>query len=204
MSASSTEPKGHLWHFVRQAARNYRDTGAVAPSSRYLARLISKHSELEAGLRVVEVGPGTGIFTEELLRRVGSPGSLVLVEKSPEFARLLRARFPQVVICEGCATRLPEMLATTPLGGADRVVSGLPWAAMPGELQETLLQKIREVLAPGGIFTTFAYFGPHWLPAGRDFRRRLENVFPEVHRTRLEWRNVPPAFVYRAATGTAG
>jgi phosphatidylethanolamine/phosphatidyl-N-methylethanolamine N-methyltransferase len=198
----SDERRGNLGHwrdFVWQAVVNYRDTGAFAPSSRYLARLISDHSSLDDGVRVVEVGPGTGVFTEELLRRLGGPERLVVVEKSARFAALLRDRFPRLLVCEGCATGLPQMLQRTPLGGVDRVVSGLPWASMPPDLQESLLEKIRQILGPGGIFTTFAYFGPHRLPAGRSFRQRLERIFPEVSRTRLEWRNLPPAFVYRAS-----
>ena len=52
-------------------------------------------------------------------------------------------------------------------------------------------------LAPDGMFTTFTYVHAFWLPRARRFRHRLECFFAEVKTSRIVWRNVPPAFVYR-------
>jgi phosphatidylethanolamine/phosphatidyl-N-methylethanolamine N-methyltransferase len=190
---------GLLRDFLWQAVRNYRDTGALAPSSKFLARLIVENSRIAGGQEILEIGAGTGVFTAELLRRLPMESRLLVLEKSPQFASLLRRRFPDVPVIEACASRLAEELGKFSLTGVDRVVSGLPWAAMPDDVQSLLLGEIRTSLRPGGVFTTFAYFGPHWLPAGRSFRRRLCNAFPKVETTKIELRNVPPAFVYRAA-----
>jgi phosphatidylethanolamine/phosphatidyl-N-methylethanolamine N-methyltransferase len=188
----------HFRHFLWEAMANYRDTGALAPSSRFLAQLIAKESLLEGAHTVLEVGPGTGVFTEELLRQMTPGGKLVVIEKNGRFAQVLRQRFPSLTVIEDCATLLPTHMRALQLEPADRIISGLPWAAMPPRLQVRLLRAIRDCLKPGGIFTTFAYFGPHWLPAGQLFRRRLQRVFSKVERTAVEVRNLPPAFVYRA------
>jgi len=194
-------PGGEIWHlrdFLWQAARNYRETGALAPSSRFLARLIVDNSLIEPGQEILEIGAGTGVFTAELLRRLPGESRLLVLEKSPMFASLLRRRFPGVPVIEACASALSTELSKFSLESVDRVVSGLPWAAMPLDVQTLLLGGIRNSLGPGGIFTTFAYFGPHLLPAGRSFRQRLRATFHHVESTKIELRNLPPAFVYRA------
>lgn len=199
MSKPSNGEIQHLRDFLLQAVRNYRDTGAFAPSSRYLARLIVETSALQDAREILEIGAGTGVFTAQILRSIKEGSRFFVLEKSPEFAALLRRRFPDLAIIEACASQAGSELARISSGSVDRVVSGLPWASMPPDVQHLLLGEIRSILRPGGVFTTFAYFGPHLLPAGRSFRNRLETVFPTVRTTPVELRNLPPAFVYRAS-----
>ncbi len=198
MKTKSSKSKVHLKDFWIQAVVNYKETGAIAPSSPYLARLIADHSGLENSKEIVEIGPGTGVFTEELLRRLPPKSRLTLIEKNSCFVNLLRQKFPGLTVLEACATKLDVHLGQQAISSAGAVVSGLPWAAMPDSLQETLLQQIHGILAEDGVFTTFAYFGPHLLPSGQRFRKRLEQSFAHVSRTKIEMRNFPPAFVYRA------
>ncbi|MFN3494862.1 MAG: phospholipid methyltransferase, partial [Hydrogenophaga sp.] len=63
-------------------------TGAIAPSGNALAKLITSGIEAGAG-PVIELGPGTGAFTRSILARGVAERDLVLVERSPDFARLL-------------------------------------------------------------------------------------------------------------------
>lgn len=184
--------------FLRGVVSNYKDTGAIAPSSPFLARRIVDAAEVSRSNRVLEIGPGTGVFTREVLRAIQKDARFAAIEKNAGFARHLRGQFPTVDIVEGCATGLPAHLRDLNWPGTDCVVSGLPWAAMPSSLQDSLLSAIHDALEPGGVFATFAYFGPHLLPAGRQFRRRLHSFFPDVRKTPVEPRNLPPAFVYVA------
>ena len=78
----------------------------------------------------------------------------------------------------------------------DVIVSGLPWTAFPRELQMAILDNVLPHLAPGGCFATFAYWGFHQLPSGRQFRHLLHENLPGVETSRVVWANMPPAFVY--------
>jgi hypothetical protein len=49
----------------------------------------------------------------------------------------------------------------------------------------------------GGAFATFAYLQGTFLPAGRSFKKRLTKYFSKVVKSKVIWRNLPPAFVYR-------
>ncbi len=64
-------------------------------------------------------------------------------------------------------------------------------------MQAELLQATHDALADGGQFATFAYLHGLPLPAARRFRKRLGAFFSSVGRSRIVWRNLPPALVYQ-------
>jgi phospholipid N-methyltransferase len=113
------------------------------------------------------------------------------------FAGDLKRQFPRAHIINDSAARLDEHLRAQGHASADCVLSGLPWAGFSGEEQRRVLSAVVRALRPGGLMTTYAYNHTAWLPGGRRFRKLLESTFSDVSTTRTEWRNLPPAFVYR-------
>jgi phosphatidylethanolamine/phosphatidyl-N-methylethanolamine N-methyltransferase len=146
---------------------------------------------------VLELGPGTGVFTAEILRRLIPGTRFLAIELNAQFVAQLRGRFPGVEVCHDNVGNLEAICARLGIGGADAILSGLPWAAFPPGLQDQCLHAITRVLRPGGQFCTFAYLQGLCLPAGRRFRRLLGQHFPSVERSPTVWRNLPPALVYR-------
>jgi phosphatidylethanolamine/phosphatidyl-N-methylethanolamine N-methyltransferase len=184
--------------FFGQFMRSPGTTGAVAPSSRRLAKVVATPIPERGDPVVVELGPGTGVFTDEIQRRLGTRGDHLAVEINPRLAALLAHRHPRAKIIVADAVGLPALLTEHGHEQADVVISGLPWGAFPAGLQDNLLGAIREVLTPDGAFTTFAYVHARTLPPAMRFRRRLLESFEEVVVSRTVWGNVPPAFVYHA------
>ncbi|GII60746.1 methyltransferase [Sphaerisporangium krabiense] len=184
--------------FFRQFVRSPATTGAVAPSSLRLARVVSAPVPERGDPVIVELGPGTGVFTGEIQRRLAGRGHHLAVEINPLLATRLARRHPGATVVVADAADLPRLLAEHGLDHADAVVSGLPWAAFPGALQDRLLGAISDVLVKGGAFTTFAYVHARALPPALRFRRRLLETFEEVVAGRTVWANLPPAFVYHA------
>ena len=182
-----------LGAFVRKPTR----TGAIAPSSRRLAEVMTTEMGLAGAETVVELGAGTGVFTRLIAERV-KPGATVLAfEIDARLARQLDGKIPGVRIVNDSAERIAEHLAAAGRASADSILSGLPWAVFPRELQQTLLTSVLGALRPGGLFATFAYIPAAWFPPGRRFRAMLAGGFASVETTRVVWGNVPPAFVYR-------
>ncbi|MFC4534773.1 class I SAM-dependent methyltransferase [Sphaerisporangium dianthi] len=184
--------------FFGQFVKAPGTTGAVAPSSRRLAKVVSAPVPERGDPVIVELGPGTGVFTEEIQRRLNGRGHHLAIEINPALAARLTERHPGARVIVADAVNLPRLLAEHGLGRADAVISGLPWAAFPAVLQDRLLGAITEILAPDGAFTTFAYVHARTLPPAIRFRRRLLEAFEEVVPSRTVWGNVPPAFVYHA------
>lgn len=183
--------------FFREFIRNPGAVGAIAPSSIGLARMISDQIDLDTAEYVVEIGPGSGAFTQTILDRLKAGARLIAVENNPSMAATLRQRFPDLPVFECSAVGLSGILGEATMPHADCIVSGLPWAAFDDALQDALLSAIISSLRPGGRFATFAYLQGLLLPAGRRFSRKLVASFSEVKRSPTVWRNLPPAFVYR-------
>jgi phosphatidylethanolamine/phosphatidyl-N-methylethanolamine N-methyltransferase len=178
--------------FLRSSALRPRCVGAIAPSSRGLARLIC--SEIEAsGAPVLELGPGTGVFTQALLARGIEPMQLTLIEALPEFAALLRHRYPgaRVLACD--AAGLADA-ALYPEACVAAAVSGLPLRAMPSEVIDAIIASVFAWLRPGACLYQFTYGLRCPIPRAILQRHQLR-----AHAMGRVWRNLPPATVYRIA-----
>ncbi len=184
--------------FFREYLRNWKTVGAIAPSSSVLARRIVDAADVRRARRVLELGPGTGAFTEAIIEAMPAGCEYLGIELSADFTRRLRGRF-QGHRFENASAQDFEFASC--LGGAegfDVILSGLPWASFPHDLQTAILDNVLPRLAPGGRFATFAYWGFHRLPRARQFHALLHKHLPGAESSRVVWRNLPPAFVYIA------
>ncbi|MDP3956331.1 MAG: hypothetical protein Q8Q18_03765 [bacterium] len=181
--------------FLWQALRHPATVGAIAPSSKRLARLIVQEARLASAKVVVELGSGTGALTDVILENIGANGSFVGIETNEAFVSLLRDKYPEAVFCNGSASNISRYLSELGFGLPERIISGIPWTALDTSLQESLLHSISEALVPQGLFLTFAYFPLNHLPRGRAFEKKLQVYFKTVRKTRVV-PNTLPAFVY--------
>ena len=180
--------------FLSAFVREPFTVGAFWPSSKALARLVVNSCDIQPGGTVIELGPGTGAFTELLLKRMKRRGRFLGVEINPTNAAVLRRRFPECEIIHDSAEYLPRYVDR---GEAHCIISGLAWGNMLPRLQDRILAAILRALAPGGQFVGFAYLHAAWYPTTQRFRRRLRERFARVKTTPVIWRNLPPAFVYQ-------
>src|SRR5438105_1294504 len=92
--------------FWRQFRENFHTTGAVTPSGRFLARSLCRYVRGAAGpRRLLEVGPGTGAVTAELVGALGERDRLDLVELNDQFVRHLKERFAHEPAFQSVAAR---------------------------------------------------------------------------------------------------
>ena len=184
--------------FLRQFVRAPTRVGALAPSSRHLADEMMRAADVSSASVVIEMGPGTGVFTERLAADL-SPGSrFFALEINPRFVEATRRRCPGVIVHDDSATNARLHLENIGEKHCDLIVSSLPWATFRPSLQAEILDTIVDVLKPGGRLLTFAYLQGLALPSGQRFRKALDARFAAVKKSPMVWRNVPPAFVYSA------
>jgi phospholipid N-methyltransferase len=195
--------------FYRQFRQQYRNTGSILPSGRPLARALASEFRRRAGpAHVLEVGPGTGAVTAQILRQMRPDDRLDIVEINEHFVALLRRRFEQEPLFRSRRDRvrlfhapLQEVLGE---GVYDFLISGLPLNNFPLALVREIFQAYRRLLKPGGVLSYFEYLGIRRLKGvfvGRRERRHL-HVLGRFLGRRLrayEFRhqdvllNVPPA-----------
>jgi phospholipid N-methyltransferase len=180
-----------LGHFVRHPGT----VGTVTPSSARLAHEMVRALEPGRAETVVELGPGTGAFTEAIVECLAPAGHFLAVELEPAFVAQLRSRFPALDVVCASATDLATIAREHALGPVDHIVSGLPFASLPSATSRQVLDAIERVLRPGGTFTTFQYVHAYALPRAVAFRHDMDaRMGGRASRTMVGW-NVPPAFV---------
>ncbi len=181
--------------FLKQFFAAPVEIGALTPSGRALASLVTETVHVPSASCVVEFGPGTGAITEVIIDRLRPGATFFAVEINPDFVRLLRERFPRVPIYQDSAANTRTYLDQHGLRHCDAIVSGLPWANFESDLQDDLLGAVHDVLRPGGVFATYAYLQSMPLPRAVRFRTKIRKIFARVGVTGVVWRNLPPARV---------
>ena len=199
--------RNFLWQFLT----NRESVGAVAPSSRALARAITAPARsLQGDRRWLEVGPGTGVFTTELVQAMAGDDHFDVVELNEAFCAHLRrdvlADVPGAHLHEG------SILDVQLEGGYDAVVCGLPYNAFPTHLSRLILRRLVGLLRPGGTLSFFEYAAIRHLrsaTSSRDVKRAMKwhARFVErlevnmTGRRELVLRNMPPAWAVHLTRG---
>ena len=182
-------------HFLSRFITRPGSIGSVWPSSRQLGEAMLKEIPLQPGNVVVEYGPGTGPFTSILQERMPRGVEYLGIEFDQELHRNLVRRFPSLRFHHGSAEQTPEILQHSRLGSANVVLSGLPFANMPPDLQSRILKSTCVALHDEGIFRTFTYLLSNLNPSTMHFRQFVSEHFEEHHTAKTVIRNFPPARV---------
>lgn len=183
----------HMINILKEYIKHPIRTGAIAPSSPELAKFITETANLVKANTIVEIGPGTGVLTEEIINKINGDKKFFALEINPRLAKIARERCPKAIIYQDSAANIKKYLAGE---NCDCVISGLPWTGFKKEQQQKILNEIYDSLEPDGEFLTFAYIHAIFLPAGRRFKKMLQEKFSQVETTKIIWDNLPPAFVY--------
>lgn len=160
--------------------------GSVTPSSRFLAKKMTRTIDWSSCKTIVELGAGTGVFTAELYRKKQPGASLLVFEKDPHFQEQLRDRFPSVPLY-GDARHLLLALEREGHDQADIIISGIPFSILDAGTRNAILQQVCDALAPHGQFIAFQY--------SVYLQSLFKNMFSEVKIGFTPW-NLPPAFIY--------
>ena len=201
--------------FFEQFWRRYQTTGAVLPSGRRLSKALCRYAAESNGSRaprqILEVGPGTGPATAQLVRLLDDQDHLRIVELTEDFVAFLRHRFANEPEFQRVADRcqiVHDRLENLPHDRQyDVIVSGLPLNNFPIDVVESLLDCFERLLKPGGVVSFFEYIAIRKAKAavsGRQDRARLQGIAERIDRflSGREIRrdsvllNVPPAWVH--------
>lgn len=141
--------------FLNGWRKNPGKVGAILPSGPSLCAAIT--NEISAAQApVLELGCGTGAFTQKIIERGVLPQDLVLVELDPFFAEKLHAKFPQAqVLCaDACQLYLMSKNLENKTGAA---ICGLPLRNMSARQQFRILKGAFASLREKGALYLFSY-----------------------------------------------
>ncbi len=177
--------------FLGKFLRHGTAIASLAPSSPWLSRTTVRNVDWSRARVLVELGAGTGPITRVIADRARPDCKVIVLERDPDFARLLRDRFQTPAnfeIIEGDVRDLAGMLADRGIGQVDHVISGLPVPSFPKDLQRDLFRVVGEVMAPDATFNQITELPwVYW----RFYRRVFEDV-----QFAFQPLNFPPAGAY--------
>lgn len=175
--------------FLTEFIKHPKKTGAIAPSSHILAKKMVDAINFEEAQYIVELGPGTGAFTREIIKRKKEHTIFILIEINEVFFKKLQKQFaddPNVLVIHGSAENIKKYIKVLQIEKVDYVLSGLPFTSLPQEVSLRILNNVMEALQENGEFITFQYS-----LVKKGF---IQTFFPEISLKRV-WFNFPPAYV---------
>jgi len=149
----------------------------VFPSSRTLTRKVAAKCDFSQPRILVELGPGEGCHTREIIQRMHPASRLLLFEIDPVLAAHLRKQFAnddRVEVIETDAARLKEELKIRGLEFCDYVISGIPFSMFDIPTKRRILNAVYESLAPNPLSAFVIYQCTHEL-------KRHATMFARVH-----------------------
>jgi phospholipid N-methyltransferase len=185
---------GELATFATRFLAHPAQMGAITPTSQRAVAAMLSMTDLSDARLIIEIGAGTGAFTQGLLRRAPGDARIIAFEIDPHLAARLRSRFDDDKRLTVIADSAEHMRCYLDGRQADTLVSAVPLTSMPPAVRNAILAEAAAVLRPEGTMLAIQYS-----PARQ---RDLTQAFSAVRR-RWVAANIPPAFLY-ACTGPAG
>ncbi|MEB2301718.1 methyltransferase domain-containing protein [Lysinibacillus xylanilyticus] len=180
--------------FLTEFIKHPKTIGAISPSSKKLAKKMVDQICFENAHCIVELGPGTGSFTKELVRRKEQSTKLILIENNEVFCDKLREQFehePSIIVIHGSAENLCIYMSALNIKKIDYVVSGLPFTSLNPAISSRILQNVKECLEDGE-FITFQY--------SLIKKSFIQHYFEDISHKKV-WINLPPAYVLSCKLG---
>lgn len=187
--------------FITKFFKDSKKMGAILPSSHSLAKVITEEvSQHKSPKRILEVGSGSGVFTEEIVKQITQDDLLDLVEIDLEFTKELEKKYranPNIKVNNLAISKW------NPTYKYDVIVSSIPMNFLQPEELESLLKHYQNLCKKNGAISYVEYLlFPHlrifYDKSNYNQTRKILNDFHLKHtmKSQIVWNNLPPAIVY--------
>jgi phospholipid N-methyltransferase len=174
--------------FFKRFLKRPFQIASIVPSSKALVERVADKMDFTKPRVIAEYGPGEGVHSREIARRMTPDSHLLLFELDPALARALERQFAadrRVHVIHGDAASLPFELKRHGFTSCDYILSGIPFSILKIEKKRALLRKTYDALTPGGKFIIYQVTNE---------LRQHATVF---QRAKSEYflQNIPPMFI---------
>jgi phospholipid N-methyltransferase len=167
-----------------------KDVASVVKSSKFTVKHLCSKIDFSQAEVIVEYGPGTGVFSKYMLKRMRDDSKLILIEKNKElFGALKNIKDKRLRLFCDSAENVDQILYQCKLKNVDYVISGIPFSFIPHNEKEIIISKTYELLSVGGKFLVYQF--------NKKLSKLLKKHF-EHFNMELEIFNIPPLFIMEA------
>lgn len=145
--------------FFKEFILSPATVGSICPSSAALAFSLISAAPADADGVMVDLGAGSGIVSEQLLKSGVPAERIIAIEKSPGFADAFARRCPEVPLVIGDARSLEKILHDKARDcRINAIISSLPLKSIPAGAVAEIMWEIQSVLQKrGGILIQYTY-----------------------------------------------
>jgi phosphatidylethanolamine/phosphatidyl-N-methylethanolamine N-methyltransferase len=177
--------------FWQQTLKNPRQVCSLFPSSPFVGRAMTQVIGERMARGVIELGPGTGAVTRQLIANGIDPAKLTLIEIDAQLGRHLRTRFPDVDVVIAPAQDLAKLWQERHGNPVGAVVSTLPMRLFSKKMIFQVVKNSMQVIEDGGMFVQFTYRTHSPVPT-----RVVKALGLKAWRYTRVWLNLPPAAIW--------
>jgi phospholipid N-methyltransferase len=144
--------------FFKRFLKRPFQIASIVPSSKALVERVGSKIDFTKPQVIAEYGPGEGVHSREIARRMTPDSHLLLFELDAALARTLEGQFandPRVHVIHGDAASLPYELKRHGFTSCDYILSGIPFSILKIDKKRALLRKTYDALRQGGKFIIY-------------------------------------------------
>lgn len=181
----------HMEQTIQYMKTFCKDKGiaSITPSSTFAVKRICNKIDFTKDRVIVECGPGNGVFSFALLRRLNSGSKLILIEANRDFAGYLnrRIRDRRVAVFHDNAINIHSIVNQCEIKTADYVILGIPFSFSDHGQNHSIIAHCKQALKKGGKLLVYQY-SPR-------IKKYLRKHFDHIH-LEMEVFNIPPLFIF--------
>jgi phospholipid N-methyltransferase len=174
--------------FFKRFLKRPFQIASIVPSSKALVERVASKMDFTEPRVIAEYGPGEGVHSREITRRMTPDSHLLLFELDTALARSLERQFladPRVHVIHGDAASLPFELKRRGFTLCDYILSGIPFSILKIEKKRALLRKTYDALKPDGKFIIYQVTNE---------LKQHATIFPHAE-SEYFLQNIPPMFI---------
>jgi phospholipid N-methyltransferase len=168
--------------------KSFKTSGAVAFSSPRLVKKIIRNIDFKKADRIIELGPGNGRITQDMLSKMRPDTVLYAFEVNKAFCKELEEiGDKRLRVFNESAANIKPFIDDHLHWGITYIVSSIPFGILPEEECDRIMEAISDVSDSKTVFIQYSYSIIQY--------RRYKRYFPKV-RVQFELINIPPAFIF--------
>jgi len=201
-----------VFGFQREYWRNREQTGSLKASSSRLARaMVEPYWDHSRDQRVLEVGSGTGVISEQIFSSMHLGDRLTIVEINNNFLTMTRNKMNRIFGSKTIGNSVffvnqDFLQHCMPADNFSRICCSLPFNNFSPDKCAEIFQEMFRICRPGGIVVFYEYILlrriRYWLSLGALQKlKRIEDILADQIRQKgiqsiPIFTNFPPAMVY--------
>ena len=199
--------------FINECLRTFKTTGSICPTSRWAAKQMVaplRNRHFNKGLKILELGPGTGSVTRWILKEMNFEDSLSICEINSRFMDSLKKNLssdPYYMTHESRVEFFCCPMQELEAQKYDLIVCAIPFLNLDSKLIAEIFNKIADLSHEKTLMTYYEYIGLRQIGKNLSFgtnRSRMKNIDGHLSDIRegclaqeqIVWRNFLPVRVF--------